>query len=147
MRKLWMIMLAVACCLPAFAGDATKKIPANSKVFLAPMGGFENDLKTAFAAKKVPLEIVAEKEKADYEITGTSESEKAGKAKKIIMGNWHSSEQASITVTELKSGEVVFAYSVNKQSSAHGKKSTAEACAKHLKDQIEAAKKDEPAQK
>jgi hypothetical protein len=32
---------------------------------------------------------------------------------------------------------VVFAYSVNKQSSAHGKRSTAEACAKHLKDQTE----------
>jgi hypothetical protein len=141
MGKLWMIVLAMTCCVPAFAGDATKKIPANSKVFLAPMGGFENDLKTAFAAKKVPLEIVTEREKAEYEISGTSESEKAGKAKKIIMGNWHSNEQASITVTELKSGEVVYAYSVNKQSSAHGKKSTAEACAKHLKEQIEEAKK------
>jgi hypothetical protein len=53
------------------------------------------------------------------------------------MWNWHSNEQASITVSERRSGEVVFAYSVNKKSSAHGKRSTAEACAKHLKDQIE----------
>ena len=143
MRKVWLIALTAMWCLPSFAGDATKKIPPNSKVFLAPMGGFENDLKTALAAKKVPLEIVAEREKADYEITGTSETEKAGKAKKIIMWDWHSNEQASITVTELKSGEVVYAYSVNKQSSAHGKRSTAEACAKHIKDQIEPAKKNE----
>ena len=137
MRKLWALALALTICVPCFAGDATKKIPAHSKVFLAPMGGWESDLKTALQSKKVPVEVVAERDKADYEITGTSESKKASTAKKLIMKDWHSDEQASITVTEIKSGEVVYAYSVNKQSSAHGKRSTAEACAKHLKDQIE----------
>jgi hypothetical protein len=100
------------------------------------MGGFETDLKTAIEKKKVPVELVTERDKADYEITGTSETQKASAAKKAIMWDWHSNEQASITVTEIKSGEVVFAYSVNKQSSAHGKRSTAEACAKHLGEQI-----------
>lgn len=137
MRKLWMIALAAAVCVPGLAKDAGKKIPAHAKVFLAPMGGFESDLKTAIEKKKVPVELVAEREKADYEMTGTSETQKASAAKKAIMWNWHSNEQASITVTEIKSGEVVFAYSVNKQSSAHGKRSTAEACAKHLGEQIE----------
>ncbi len=142
MKKLLLIILAAAFCLPGWAKDEGKKLPAHAKVFLAPMGGFENDLKTAIEKKKVPVEIVAERDKADFEITGTSETEKAGKAKKVIMLDWHSNEQASITVSNLKrsnlkSGEVVFAYSVNKQSSAHGKRSTAEACAKHLKDQIE----------
>lgn len=138
MRKLIMIALAVAFCVPVLAKDVAKKIPAHAKVYLAPMGGFENDLKAAFESKKVPLEVVAERDKADYEIMGTSETQKASAAKKAIMWDWHSNEQASITVSEIKSGEVVFAYSVNKQSSAHGKRSTAEACAKHLKDQIEA---------
>jgi len=137
MRKFWTLALALTICVPAFAKDATKKIPAQSKVYLAPMGGWESDLKTALQSKKVPVEVVAERDKADYEITGTSESQKASTAKKLIMGDWHSNEQASITVTEIKSGEVVYAYSVNKQSSAHGKRSTAEACAKHLKEQIE----------
>ncbi len=137
MHKVCALALAMAIGVSAFAKDAAKKIPAQAKVYLAPMGGFENDLKAALQSKSVPVVVVTEREKADYEITGTSESQKAGAAKKIIMGNWHSSEQASITVTEMKSGEVVFAYSVNKQSSAHGKRSTAEACAKHLKDQIE----------
>lgn len=117
--------------------SAGKKIPANAKVFLSPMGGFEEDLKTAIEKKKVPVILVTDKEKADYEISGTSDTEKASTAKKVLMGNWHSNEQASITVTERKSGEVVFAYSVNKKSSAHGKRSTAEACAKHLKEMIE----------
>ena len=123
---------------PAETKNATnKKIAPKSKVFLAPMGGFENDLKTAIEKKKVPIVLVADKDQADYVITGTSETEKAGTAKKVVMLNWHSNEQASITVTDNKSGDVVFAYSVNKNSSAHGKRSTAEACAKHLKDQIE----------
>jgi hypothetical protein len=154
MRKLFILLLAIAGGTLALAQDnkpqeskpaetksqpvdAKKKIAPNSKVFLAPMGGFENDLKTAIEKKKVPVTLVADKDQADYVITGTSETEKAGAAKKVILLNWHSNEQASITVTDNKSGDVVFAYSVNKNSSAHGKRSTAEACAKHLKDQIE----------
>src|SRR5207302_6292446 len=145
MRKVTVVLLAMVFSLAGFAQNtksketkpAEKKIPANSKVFIAPMGGFEEDMKAAIQSKKVPVVLVTDKDQADYEISGASESEKASAAKKAIMWNWHSNEQASITVTEHKSGEVVFAYSVNKKSSAHGKRSTAEACAKHLKDQIE----------
>jgi hypothetical protein len=145
MKKVIVVLLAMAFSLAAFTQDskskeskpADKKIPANSKIFIAPMGGFENDLKAAIESKKVPVVLVADKDQADYEIAGTAESEKAGAVKKAVMWNWHSNEQASITVTEHKSGEVVFAYSVNKKSSTHGKRSTAEACAKHLKEQIE----------
>jgi curli biogenesis system outer membrane secretion channel CsgG len=53
------------------------------------------------------------------------------------MWDWRSNEQASIQIVNLKTSEVVFAYSVNKVSSAHGKKSSAEACAKHLKEKID----------
>jgi len=120
--------------------QAQAKIPAGSKVFVAPMGGFETPLKKAMADKKVPLEIVAQRELAEYEITGTSESKKAGTAKKLIMGSWHSDEEASIKVASVKSGEIVYAYSAHKQDSAHGQRSTAEACAKHLKDEAIAAK-------
>lgn len=139
MRKAGLIVLVMVLSLIAFGKEekAAKKIPANAKVFIADMGGFEADLKEALKAKKVPLQIVDQRENAEYEITGTSETEKAGKAKKVIMLDWHSNEQASITVKDVKSGEIVYAYSVNKPSSAHGKRSTAEACAKHLKDQIE----------
>jgi hypothetical protein len=53
------------------------------------------------------------------------------------MLNWHSDEQASISVTNIASGEVVFAYSANKKSSARGKQTSAEACAKHLKNHLD----------
>ena len=92
------------------------------------------------ADKKVPLAMVEQREQAEYEITGASESKKASTAKKVILGSWHSDEDASIKVANLKSGEIVYAYAVHKQDSAHGQKSTAEACAKHLKDEAIAVK-------
>jgi hypothetical protein len=66
--------------------QAQTKIPAGSKVFVAPMGGFETPLRKAIADKKVPIEIVEQREQAEYEITGTSESRKASTAKKVIPG-------------------------------------------------------------
>ncbi len=117
-----------------------QKVPAGSKVYLAPMDGFETYLQVAIVKKHVPVEIVGDRAKAEYEITGVSESKKAGTAKIIITGSWHSREEASIRVANLKTGEVVFAYAVHKDNSAHGKQSTAEACAKHLKDDGVSAK-------
>jgi hypothetical protein len=138
-----MLLLSMLLALP-FTGNAqdnTKAIPAGSKIFINPMKDeFEKYLVAALEAKKVPVEVVSDKEKADFEITGTSESKKAGAAKIIIMGSWRSSEQASVTITNIKSGEAVWAYSVNKKDSAHGKRSTAEACAKHLKEKIDSRK-------
>lgn len=117
------------------AGTGT--IPAGSKVYIAPMNGFETYLKAALEKKKVPLKIVERKEDADYEITGEAASQKAGVAKKLIMGSWHSREEASIQVTDLKTSVVVFAYSYTNPNSNHGRRSSAESCAKHLKEKIE----------
>ncbi len=111
-------------------------IPAGSKVYIAPMDGFETHLKAAIEKKKVPLTIVENKHDAVYEITGVASSQKASTAKKLIRGSWHSREEASIQVTDLKKGVVAFAYSYHASDSAHGKRSSAESCAKHLKEAI-----------
>jgi hypothetical protein len=129
---------ALALCFAAIAAEGT--IPPGSKIYIAPMGGFETYVKAAIEKKKVPVVIVEQRDAARFEISGTAESEKASTAKKIIRLDWHSKEQASIRVTDIESSEVVFAYSVHKESSAHGKQSSAEACAKHLKDAIKIAK-------
>jgi hypothetical protein len=114
-----------------------KPIPAGSKIYIAPIpGGFENFIAAGIVKKKVPVVIVNDRSKADYEISGVSESEKAGWAKMLFMGSESSREQASVQVTDLKTSEVVFAYSVNKGNSARGKQSAGEACAKHLKEKI-----------
>ena len=87
--------------------------------------------------KEVPIVIVTDKSKADFELSGVTESEKAGWAKTIFLGNTSTAEQASIKVVNLKTGTVVFGYNVNKGSSARGKQSSAESCAKHLKEKSE----------
>lgn len=138
----WFPLLLLGMMGMASSQEANNKvIPPAAKVFIAPMeNGFDNNLKAALQAKKVPVVVVDDKAQADFEISGHSESQKASTAKKVIFLDWRSNEQASIQVVNLKSSEVVFAYSANKINSAHGKKSSAEACAKHLKEKIESKK-------
>src|SRR5260370_10957803 len=140
-----MMMITKLSMLTAFAGFALlgdqPTIQQGAKVFIAPMSGFETYIKAAIQKKNLPLAIVEKRDQADFEISGSADSQKASTAKKVIMLDWHSTEQASVRVTDLKSSEVVFAYSVHKASSAHGKQSSAEACAKHLKDVIKTSNK------
>ena len=66
----------------------SKVIPPGSKVFITPIeGGFDTYLSAALVKKEVPLTVVAIKEKADFEITGIAESEKAGWAKMMFLGS------------------------------------------------------------
>src|SRR5687767_14358616 len=140
---MWVVLGALALPLAAAAqervGDAggsaeSKAIPPHSKVFITPIeGGFDTYLSAALVKKQVPLTVVVMKEKADFEITGIAESEKAGWAKMLFLGSDQSNEQASIKVVNLKTGVVAFAYAANKGSAARGKQSAAESCAKHLK--------------
>jgi hypothetical protein len=50
------------------------------------------------------------------------------------MGSQQSREQGSVKITDLKSGAVIFGYSVHKGNSYKGKQSAGEACAKHIKE-------------
>jgi hypothetical protein len=110
------------------------KIPSYSKIYVAPIsGGFENYIIAGLRNKKVPLTVVIDRSKADYEISGVSDSEKAGWAKMLFIGSQNSNEQASIKISDLKTGAVIFGYSVHKTNSARGKQSAGEACAKHIK--------------
>lgn len=121
--------------------DNSQVIPTGAKVYIAPMpDDFNQYLKAAIEKKKVPITVVENRDQADFEITGYSETQKASTAKKIIMGSWHSRESASMKVVNLKTSTVAFAYSYNNDNSAHGKKSSAESCAKHLKEKIESGK-------
>ncbi|MGO9441611.1 MAG: hypothetical protein ACLPXM_13815 [Terriglobales bacterium] len=114
------------------------KIPAGAKVYVAPIpGGFDTYIIAGFQQKKVPLVVVTDRAQAEYEITGFSESDKAGWAKMLFLGSQHTNEQASIKMVNLKTDEVIFAYSVNKMNSVRGKQSAGEACAKHIKHEIE----------
>jgi hypothetical protein len=137
------LVFGLAACLGSVAPRAADEgllIPKGAKVFIAPMEGFETYLSAALMKKEVPLSIVASKDAADFEITGNSETQKAGWAKTIMTGNGRADERGSITVTNLKSGVIVYAYAADKGSAFRGKQSVAESCAKHLKERIEKGK-------
>jgi hypothetical protein len=115
---------------------SSTKIPSGSKVYVAPMGGFENYVIAGIVKKKVPVSLVSTRDKAEYEIRGSAETEKAGWAKMLFLGSQNTNEQASINVSEIASGNVVFAYSVNKLNSVRGKQSAGEAIGKHLNEAV-----------
>ena len=117
---------------PSATPASSTTIVPGSRVYITPVDGFENYLAAAFGKKKVQLIPVVDKEKADYIITGTSLDKKAGWAKIVFMGNIHSDNAASITMSDQKTGAILYAYAVDKKSTMHGQQTTAEACAKHL---------------
>ena len=145
MRLLALILAALPFCVSTLAQEGkaveppnSKAIPAGSKIYIAPMvGGFETYLTAGIVKKGVPVVVVTDRTKADFEITGVSETDKAGWAKMLFMGSDSSREQASIKVVNVSTSEVVFGYNVHKGNSVRGKQSAAEACAKHLKKKIE----------
>src|ERR1700686_2698568 len=105
-----MLLVALAFCMMVVASARTQdqkesdkqqqsspvstKIVPGSKVYIAPMNGFENYLAAAFAKKKVQLVPIADEDQADYVITGTSQDKKAGWAKIVFQGNIHSDAAA-----------------------------------------------------
>ena len=119
------------------SAPVSTRIISGSTVFIAPMEGFENYLTAAFQKKGVPLVPVGSEEQATYVLKGTSEEKKPGAAKIIFMGQLHSDNAASVQMMDRRTGAIVFAYAVNKKNTLHGQQTTAEACAKHLKEQIE----------
>lgn len=136
---LLLILVAVASGQEGKSVDQSKKaIERSSKIYIAPIeGGFDTFLAAAIIKKQVPVVVVTDRAKADYEISGIASTEKAGWAKMLFMGVDNSNDMASIKVVEIKSDEVVYGYSVRKGNSYKGKQSAAEACAKHLKEKIE----------
>ena len=123
---------------PAAKDSESKVIPPGSKVFVAPMpNGFETYVVAGMIKKQVPITVVSDRAKADFEITGITDSERAGWAKMLFLGSQNSNAQASVKATNLKSGVVAWGYAVHKTNSVRGKQSAAEACAKHLKEKIE----------
>ena len=113
-------------------------LPSGARLFVAPIqNGFETYIVAGLEKKKVPVVVVADRTKADYELSGVSDSDKAGWAKMLFLGSQQTNESASIKIVNLKTEKVVFAYSVNKTNSARGKQSAGEAVAKHINEKIE----------
>jgi hypothetical protein len=139
-------LVTIACVVGVIAQAGTDamqnsaavdtRIPRNSKVYIAPMDGFETYLAAALRKKEVPLIMVTDREQADFEITGTHEKKNASWAKTIFVSA-SPSASASMQVVNLKTKVVVYADSSHRTSASRGERSTAEKLAKYLKKKIE----------
>jgi len=118
------------------SSTADTRIPRNSKVYIAPIDGFEIYLAAAIRKKAVPLVMVTDRDQADFEITGTHEKKEAGWAKTIFISP-QPSATASMQVVNLKTRVVVYADSSHRTTANRGERSTAEKLAKYLKKKIE----------
>jgi hypothetical protein len=115
-----------------------ESFPKGARLYVAPIqNGFETYIVAGLEKKKVPIVLVVDRGKADYELSGVSDSDKAGWAKMLFLGSQQTNESSSIKIVNLKTGNVVFAYSVNKTNSFRGKQSAGEAVAKHINEKIE----------
>lgn len=128
----WLVMA------PALArgADAAGQVPEGARLFVAPMQGFEVYVLAALKSKRVPIVVVADRSQADFVLTGSAESRRPHWSRAAFLGNEESHEQASISVGDVKTGAVAFAFAVEKKNAGRGRQTTAEACAKELKKHI-----------
>jgi hypothetical protein len=146
-RSILVAALAFVCSTAAFAQppdlqlEGDTRIPRGARLYIDKIeGGYDIYLSAAMVKKEVPLILVTDPSRADFELTGVTETDKAGWAKMLFLGSTSSAEQASIKVVNVRTGTVVFGYNVNKSNSVRGKQSSSEACAKHLKEKIESSR-------
>lgn len=122
--------------LEAAYTQQSNAIPVDAKINVAAMpDSYHHYIKHAIEDKYVPVTVVQNRADADFEITGTSQSWRAA-TPNILSESWRTAESASIKVENLKSRVIVFAYSYFAANTAHGRRTSAESCAKHLKEKI-----------
>lgn len=122
--------------LGCFAIQAQDKVIAKgSNIYVEAEKGFDIYLTAALQKKKVPVQVVDSKERADYVLVGNSSHEEKGWASKVFL-NHRDSSDAAVKLVDAKNGDIVWSYVVHKKNSVRAHQSTAEACAKHLKEVV-----------
>jgi Ca-activated chloride channel family protein len=106
---------------PAESGYA---IPTGATLFISPGLSFENDLRTAFQKKAVPLKIVSNRQDASFIL-----------ANEAAPGN-----PPSITITNAKTGVVCFAYTLRRSPAPGGTQSAADTIASNIGGKVTSGK-------
>ncbi len=138
-----MFVLASALVLPARSRgpvappspDPGGRIRRHSKVFIAPMGGFEVTLFAALDKQIVPLVIVQNPKQAEFEIKETGEDHVTW-ARMIFASQPLVQQQPEIVVTSLRTGDVVLSCPLVPMNSPRLRDALAQDCAKRLKRKV-----------
>jgi hypothetical protein len=139
MKRLFFCIAALAFLVPTL-GQAQMSYP---KIYIAPQNGYESYLAGAFTKKNVPAQMVGTEEASDYILKPAPVDQKpestGGKIARCMFAycaGIEGSQTASVTLVDTKTNTVVWAYNVKKGGSSNFQ-SSAEACAKHLKEWLE----------
>jgi len=142
MKKLFGSAVVFYILALAFAPFAHAQI-SNPKIYIAPQNGFESYLAGAFTKKNVPAQMVQTEEAADYVLSPAPVEQKpestGGKIARCLFAycaGIEGSQTASVSLIDAKTKAVVWAYNVKKGGSSNFQ-SSAEACAKHLKNWLQ----------
>jgi hypothetical protein len=142
MKKLFGNAALLCIIAIAFAPFAHAQV-SNPKIYIAPQNGFESYLAGAFTKKNVPAQMVQTEEVADYILIPAPVQQKpestGGKVARCLFASCagiEGSQTASVSLVDAKTKAVVWAYNVRKGGSSNFQ-SSAEACAKHLKNWLE----------
>jgi hypothetical protein len=141
MKKLFAI--AVFCIIALALAPVGHAQISNPKIYIAPQNGFETYLAGAFTKKSVPAQIVIAPEAADYILSPAPVQQKpesaGGKIARCLFAycaGIEGSQTASVSLIDAKTKAIVWAYNVKKGGSSNFQ-SSAEACAKHLKNWLQ----------
>lgn len=136
-------VLALGISISVHAQNESKErpstcLPAGSKIFIAEMPeDFHTFMQAAIDDVKLDLFVVTDREKADFEMVGTAAASKSNSwARVIFAGQTGSKESASVTVSNIKSGIVVFSASSDRSNARRGKRSVANKMARELRDKV-----------
>jgi hypothetical protein len=135
--RLVLTLLAVAIAFPCFAQQEK-----NTLVWIDPADQNASYLEAAVLRKHTPVTFTTEKSKADYTAALSATERKGSAARAIFLGaaNSGARDTMALTVSDIKTGNVVFSYTCQKNGEGTGVQGAAECLAKHWAHFIEKGK-------
>ena len=104
-------VLAVLTMTTSALAAPSLKLPVGSKVFIAPMAGFDTYFRSATNSVTLPLVFVRTRALAEYEVTGITKEVPSEEAENVA--DFRTTRQDTIIrVTRIDSGQEVFQHSV-----------------------------------
>ena len=120
---------------------------ARHTIYVEPSDGFETSIIAALQKKHVPVEIVTDKDRADYVLTATDvqihKESGAGKIARCLFAycaGIEDSGNVSVQLVDTRTKTIAWGYNVAKQRASKNRQSMAEAIAKHLNKEFLASK-------
>lgn len=130
----WASQFLIAFCLLAFcAVSALAQKGPKPMVWIDPTNQYANYLEAAVLKKHTPVTFTTEKASASYVANLDAEAQKGSAARAIFLGAANSGAKSnlSLTVSDVKTGAVVFSYTCQKNGEFGSFQSASECLAKH----------------